>query len=733
MGNRFAHLIPNEQQPAAPQKNRFAHLIPAQQPTQPASKPVQAAPELSTRQRHGTGMHLLRQFGLTGRHALEGVAQAAEIVTEPARYVTDRVFGWTGQSLPLSELARRGADAIGLPKPEDATERVVGDAARLGFGAMVPMGAANKFAPLAKSGVARSIVAGVAENPAAQIGGGVGSGLASGAAREAGADKGVQAVAGVIGGIGGGMAGNRAMKIVGRPSEYIANKFGVEPLPQTLKPRQMSNDTLSQVLRSKISITGGDWDKIPKQVQQSIIADVRKANNLDNLDAQAMRRLADFRALGVTPTRGTVTLDPVQITREKNLAKAGANSGLVNTHGMAQVENANNNRLVQLLQGVEGNGETDATAAGNAVLNSILGKRDTLRGAEDAAWEAAKASPGYTRPIDSGVLGDINQALGDSAMMPFMDARISSYIKALQENPEQWTPAAYRNLQSMLAKAANAGGNEGYAAGVARRALENAQMRAGGAQFVSDGLPITQRAADIIRTADDNAGRTVDLIDNARRATRQAYEFEGSSNVVKAALADGADPTSLAKRFVINGNDTEAATVLQNLSPQGRQVVRNAIATHIKKKALGGAADEVGNVSQKALNSTINGIGKNKLGLFFTPEEMEQLSRIGRVASYVQVQPTGSAVNNSNSGAMVVGKAIDLLGGLTSKIPLLNINQQVDSLINVGRTRTALDATKGIYTMPQNRFGLLPSAARGGLVGGLLVAPSDREDDRKRK
>ena len=46
MGNRFAHLIPNEQQPAAPQNNRFAHLIPAQ----PASAPVQAAQQQQEQQ-----------------------------------------------------------------------------------------------------------------------------------------------------------------------------------------------------------------------------------------------------------------------------------------------------------------------------------------------------------------------------------------------------------------------------------------------------------------------------------------------------------------------------------------------------------------------------------------------------------------------------------------------------------------------------------------------------------
>lgn len=732
-----------EQQPAQQQDDPFAALrekysAPAAQPAPqelqaaPMAQPAQQPAQAQQGNKRGFAAEIARQFGLTSRYALEGGAQALEVFSEPMRYVTDRVLGGAGKSVPASELARRAADAIGLPQPENKLERVVGDGTRMGFGAMLPMGLANKFAPLAKGNVAKAIVAGVAENPAAQIGGGVGSGLASGAVREHGGGQVAQTVAGIAGGIAGGAAGNRVMRGVAVPAEYVANRLGVKPLPQTMTPRKMDDMTLASVLRNKIEVTGGNWDELPIRVKQSIMADVRKANNLDNLDAQALRRLTDFRALGVTPTRGTVTLDPAQITREKNLAKAGANSRIGGAQGLAQVENANNNRLVQLLQGVEGGNETEAITAGRGIVTSIVGKRDALRNAEQAAWDAAKGSPTYHQPIDSGVLSNVNQALGDSAMMPFMDSRISSYITALQQNPEQWTPAAYRNLQSMLAKAARTGGNEGAAAGIARNALENANWKMAGTQFVSEGLPVTQQVAKRLRDSDGAAQGAIDFVEAARKATRAAYEYEGSSAVVKAALSDGADPTRLANRFVINGTPDEAATVRQNLSPEGLQAARNAIATYIKKKALGGASDEVGNVSQKSLNSTINAMGDAKLRLFFTKEEVDQLRRIGRVASYTQVQPSGSAVNNSNSGALLLGKGFDLITGITGKIPLLNIDQQVDSLLNIGRTRSAMDAAKGIYTMPQNRFGLLPSAARGGFAGGLLVSPRDSENDRKR-
>jgi hypothetical protein len=331
-------------------------------------------------------------------------------------------------------------------------------------------------------------------------------------------------------------------------------------------------------------------------------------------------------------------------------------------------------------------------------------------------------------PMQAGVLSDINAALGENAQMPFMSKEISAYISALQANPEQFTPQAYRNLLSMLSNEMAAGGNPAAAARTATRILESAQLRPAATQFPNPGgLPVTAGVAEQMRATDHLPGNAMGLIDRARQATRAAYAFEESSPLVRSALSEGAsaDPARLAQRFIINGTPGEAAEVARSLTPQGRQVARDALATHIKRKALSGAADETGKVSQKALNSALHAIGREKLGLFFTPDEVEQLQRIGRVASYTQAQPAGSAVNNSNSGAMMVGKGIDLLTGITSKIPLLNINQQIDSLVNVGRTAQALQAQKGLLSPVVPEHGLLSNARHGAYAGGLLSPPDD--------
>lgn len=706
--------------------DQIATAIKANMP-QPAKQEAAQAPAAK---RSGFDS-LARQIGLTGRYALEGAGQAADMIAAPV----NSLMGLAGiKASNPSQTASRAADWIGLPAPEGKFERVIGDATRTGFAAAAPAGIASKLGRFATGTASRAALAGLAENPAAQIGGGVGSGASSGSAREEGLSGAGQFVAGLAGGVAGGLAGNAAMRGTSRVAEPLARAVGAEPLKDALRPKQMDSQQLASVLRNKLSVSGGDWDAIPGKVQASILDDVRKANSLENLDARAVQRLADFRALEVTPTRGTVTLDPVQITREKNLAKSGANSRLGSAQGLARVENENNAQLVRLLQQVEGGAPVDSVQAGRTLSGRITGQRDALRNAEQAAWDAAKASPGYKMPMQAHVLGDVNAALGDAGMMPFMDGRISAYMQALQQSPDQFTPQAYRNLQSMLSKAMSAGGNEAAAAGIARRVLEEAEIRPSATQIPNPGgLPVTGQAASVLRATDPMPGDAMGAIDAARRATRAAYAFEDSSPLVRKVLSEGAmgDPTRIGKHL-LNATPDEAREIARHLDAAGMQTMRGAIATNIKQKALNGASDEVGNVSQKALNSAINAMGREKLSLFFSPEDVQQLERMGRVASYTQAQPAGSAVNNSNSGALMVGKGIDLLTGISSKIPLLNIDQQIDSLVNWRGSSNALQAQRGILASPAQASGLLQygngnSAGRGLAMGGLLAIPQDAE------
>lgn len=645
-----------------------------------------------------------RQLGLTARYALEGAADTAQIVTEPVRNLMN-MFG--GNIQPLGKGVSALADMVGLPSPETPTERTVGVATKLGFGAGASMGAGQ----LARGGgaLAQEVGKFLTQQPVTQLASAAGAGLAGGASKEAGGSELSQVAASVAGGLAGAGvvgAGNAAAKAVGN-----------------MKNRMLSNQQIDVRLANVMQRAGVDYSQVPERVRQSLRADLAGALRADQeIDPAAVARLADFRANNLTPTRGMVSLDPVQITREQNLAKIGANSADGSLQGLAQIQNQNNERLIQNINGIGGG--VSPQQAGQTVNSSILGTQSTLRGAEQQAWEAARASPGYRQPISPEPLNEINRALGDEGMMGYMAKPISEYMAAFQTGEQPFTPQAYRNLQSMLSKEMAKGGNEAAAAGIARDAMNRSQIRPitnpGGIDFGQ--APVTAELASRLRNFDAQPSDAMGLIDSARGATRAAYQYESSNPIVRAALSESAqaDPMRIAQRFVIGGTPDEAAMLAREVGTQGRETIKNALVEHLKSKALNGAADEVGKVSQSAFNKELRTL-EPKLRLFFSAEERQQLESMGRAASYMQAQPVGSAVNNSNSGALLLGKGIDLLRQLPIAGPLAA--PALDNISINFRQRQAQNILPGLLARQPVAPWYGGAVGPGVAVGGLLAAP----------
>lgn len=651
-----------------------------------------------------------RQLGLTARYGLEGLGGAAQLISEPLRYLTDRLTGSTGKTVPAGVLMSQFADSIGLPSPQTPTERTVGEASKLVAGTAANMGV-GKIAQ-SGTGAVKQIGDFLTQAPTMQTVSAAGAGLAGGASKEGGGSTGQQVAASVLGGLAGGGAVSAA--------SALANKA------TSLKNAMMSPKQMDVKISSILEKSGVDYSQIPERARQSLRAELATALKAEQeLDPAAVSRLLDFKQNGLTPTRGMLSLDPVQITREQNLAKIAANSADAELHGLPRIQNQNNEQLITRLNELGARANVDPVAAGRVVAGSVQGKQAALRAAEQEAWTAAKASPGYTQPIYPEGLNAINKALGEEGMMGYMAKPISEYMAAFQTGQQPFTPQAYRNLQSMLAGEMAKGGNEAAAAGIARRALESSPMRhisnPGGIDFGQ--APVTAELASRLRAFDAQPGDAIKAVDAARGATRAAYQYEDSSPLVRSVLSGGstADPTRIAKRFVIGGTPDEAAMVAREVGPEGTATIRDALMNHIKQKALSGAADEVGKVSQSRLNSAIKEIGLEKMRLFFSPEEIQQIQSMGRAASYMQAQPVGSAVNNSNSGALLLGRGADILNKLPVIGPMAGpALKNIDVAI---RQRQAQNLLPGLL-IPKQRPSLLGGMVSPGLaMGGLLAAP----------
>ena len=693
-----------------------------------------------------------RQLGLTARYALEGPAQAAQIVTEPIRnFITDpisRLFGGKNGK-PLGEVASGAADWLGLPTPQGANERVVGDAARLVAGAGATMGAGQVLANLPKTASAfmqptassaspivnlasavkdriavipsspQSLGAMLSSAPAQQLSAAAGAGLASGASREAGGNPLFQAGAGVLGGLAGGALPG------------AANALGT--MVQRAATPAWSNMQIDAKISQALSTRDVDYSAIPDAAKQALRVELRQSLQAGKeIDPDAVRRFADFQATGLTPTRGMVTQDPVQITREMNLAKMGANSADGALHGLPMVQNQNNRQLIGNMNTL-GAGQGNAFNAGQSAIDGI-GARDAQLGAGVTdLYNRARGMAGGDIPIDRApIINSIFNNLAKENKMAFLPDNIGKMLNDIsagqikangQTFDVPFNAQTVDTLKTMLATAQRGtqDGNVKAALLLARKAIDDApfsvtKTQFGGGQVMPGGL------AAQVTAHDAGPGDYMGALNEARTAAAKRFGWQESSRPVETALG-GAQPDNFFKRFVVSGTVEDAKSFAQHAGPEQTQ---NALLGYLKDKALNGAADEVGKFSQAGYNKALKDIGDPKLNAIFGPEQVAQLKAVGRVASYAQAQPVGSAVNNSNSGALMLGRGADLLGNLASKFPL---GKQLISTplqnINVSLSqRQAQNVLPGLLMPPSKNsvgLGLLGPAIA---AGGLLSAPT---------
>lgn len=639
-----------------------------------------------------------RQLGLTARYALEGPAQAAQVFTEPVA----GLMRWAGiPTRPLGEIASRAADAIGLPKPETSQERVVGDATRLLAGTGGMLGASRAIAQL--PGMVGTVGAGMAANPTAQLTSATGAGVMGGLSREGGGSELQQAGAALIGGVAGGMVPGAANAAV-NAGKRLVNR---------LTPQQMDVQ-ISQVLQR----AGMDYSQVPERVRQSLRTQMQDALRAgQELDPAAVRRLAEFHTIGATPTRGMVTQDPVRITQEMNLAKMGANAGDDGLQGLARVQNQNNTRLINVMNEAGAN-RGDAFAAGQGAIGAIQAQDEALAGRVSNLYQQARDTSGRSAQLDGAAFTRAaNQMLDEGLLGGALPPDVANHMNRIARGEVPFDVNYAEQLKTRIAalQRATNDGSARMALGMVRRALDETPLMSA-PQVNPSNLPAVP--GTVPPSPMQLGQESINAFNEARNAARQRFGWQESARPIDAAL-NGAQPDKFVENFVIRGSVADASAVARNAPTEE---VKNAILAHLKEKALGGAADEVGKFSQSAYNKALNQIGDRKLSLFFSPEELNQLRTVGRVASYMQNQPVGSAVNNSNSGALLLGKGIDLLnklpGGQTFLgQPLQNINVSIQQ-------RAAQNVLPGLLaTQPRQPMasGLLAPAAA--FSGGLLAPP----------
>ena len=666
-----------------------------------------------------------RQIGLTARYGLEGIGGTLDMLASPMRAGLNAVLpddmqirGNTGEAI---------ANSASLPSPQTKIEKIVAEPTKLLAGSAGLLGGARAVSAL--PGVTGEVAGLLAQNPAQQLQSATGAGLAGGYVKEEGGNPLSQTLAAVAGGVAAPL-GVSAVKSIPQ-----AAKGAVEFLAPGIAAKPQNLDQIDIAITNLLKPSGLNIDDLAISVRNQLRDDVGKAlKSGGQLDESALRRLADYRMTGTTPTRATVTLDPADITRQKNAAKFGINSADPKLQQLGQIENANNRTLIGRLSDLGGKQEDSISAAGKVM--GVLDRQNTAAKKKISdLYTAAREAAGRDIPLDreSFVLDAYGRLAKENkgAFLPTEVQRLLESIRAGtikvgdQEMATPFTVDTIDNLKTVLSNAAmSKDGNTRSAVRLVRDALDDIKIAPQGRNVGGNQVADPAMLAQMQSKATGMSSEALKAFDSARKANRQWMSIVDRVPALQA-VREGVEPDKFVNDFII-GNGTKASVMdtaklksMVSNSPEAMQAIRGQIVSHLKSKAMGGASDEVGTISQSRLNQAMQSIGDRKLSLFFSKEEVEQIKAIARVASYEQVQPRGSAVNNSNTAGAALATLFDKLANspLIGKIPLA---PQIAGNVSASLTaRKALNAPAATVIPPQRPMAstyLLPTMAGAGLL-----------------
>jgi hypothetical protein len=634
-----------------------------------------AQPERSVSQRVGDEIREIpRQVALTGRYALEAGAGLADTLASPIRAGLNMLPGVNIQ--PASTTVGQLADKVGV-SPRNADERVIGDMTRTGFGAAGVVGGAGALSNAA-TGTTRAVLSSMAANPASQVAGGVAAGGAGGAVRESGGGPVEQFVAALVGGVGGGMAANKAANLV---------EAGRNALMRRLTPQTEQVRAADQQIQLALERSGMDWSQVPERIRQGLREEVAQAlNGGGQLNADALRRLLAFRATGTTPTVGMLTQNPAQITREMNLAKTGANSTDPQLQRLPALQNQNIQTLLGRLDEAGAARAPDAAGAGAQAIGGLQSRVAQARGEINSLYSAARDSQGRSLPLNGNAFTTrANQLLDEAMVGGALPPDVANTMNRIARGEMPFTVEIAEQLKTRIGnlQRGSSDGGARMALGLVRQALDDAplvqspQVNTGNLPAVPGTVPPSNAAV---------GQQSIEAFNRARAANR-AYMRELEANPALAAVDDAAGAVrgnpglrsvedvvgaaGFMNKYVLGKTATpgEVRSLVEQVGPQGAEVLRQSVIRHLRNAATN-STDDVTKFSNDAYRRALRDIGDEKLLALFSPDEVLNLRNIGEAAKYMQAQPAGAAVNNSNSGALVLGRGLDVLDRVASYVPL---------------------------------------------------------------
>lgn len=208
-------------------------------------------------EQRGFGQEMGRQLGLTLRAGAEGIAETAGVFYDPLAALTNVFLPKEQQINRLYDQVHELLNKAGVPNPENQTERIVQQAAKLFTGAGAEAAAGAKLLQKGVTGTAQTIARGLAEKPVEQMTAAAAGGAAQKLVEEEGGGTLAQLGAGLLaGGTAAGIAGGKTTARTIQPGLEEAEKLGIDVMTSDVLVPRTGPKKLARAVGEMIPVFG---------------------------------------------------------------------------------------------------------------------------------------------------------------------------------------------------------------------------------------------------------------------------------------------------------------------------------------------------------------------------------------------------------------------------------------------------------------------------------------------
>jgi hypothetical protein len=423
--------------------------------------------------------------------------------------------------------------------------------------------------------------------------------------------------------------------VLGKVAEVAARKLNIGSADSV---RASIHDLgVEQALAEALKETGQSASDVsPDQMaalRQQVSTALAKGQVMD--PAAALRK-GDFEALGLDPTLGQITRDPMQFARERNLRGIeGVGDPL-----LARFYD----QEVRLRTKLPQDAARNPYQAGGQLIDS-LGKTDEV-----------------LRKHVAGLYGEARASAGKDLDVP-LQGLAQDYADILHRYGDK-VPSGVRNVLGDYGIDPQRVGNQ---AKVFNFGEADKVLKAINANQSND--PATNAALSELRGALRNTLQAVDTSGGpfapAVKAASGRFSLQDAVPALKAASEGSVAPDDFVRKFIINGKTDEVkglAQVLQQADPAAHQEAKAQLADELRRAAFGENMTGDAPFSPARYMAKVRQLGPDKLGAFFSPDEVQDILRVGRVGAYIKQAPNSAPVSTSNSNVGVVNYLAQLPG-----------------------------------------------------------------------